>query len=68
MTRHLPNLTPALSRVSNLAANHELGFDAGALASRYPHVGEYLAVRERWDPERVFVNPFLAQVLGLRAR
>jgi hypothetical protein len=29
------------------------------LGSRYPKLGDFLAVRDRWDPERVFLNSFL---------
>lgn len=39
------------------------------VAARYARMGDFLAVRERWDPERVFLNSFLEQdVFTLPAR
>ncbi len=38
--------------------------DAGSLAGLYPHFGDFLAVRDRLDPERRFTNPYLERVLG----
>ncbi|MFC7218572.1 D-arabinono-1,4-lactone oxidase [Streptomyces polyrhachis] len=38
--------------------------DADYLASVYPRFGEFLAVRERLDPGRVFANDYLRRVLG----
>ncbi|MFJ6096872.1 D-arabinono-1,4-lactone oxidase [Williamsia muralis] len=38
--------------------------DARHLRSVYPRFGEFLGVREDFDPDRVFVNPYLASVLG----
>jgi FAD-linked oxidoreductase len=38
--------------------------DAGDFAERYPRFGEFVAVRDRVDPERRFGNPYLEQVLG----
>lgn len=38
--------------------------DAGSLAEVYPHFSEFLAVRDRLDPDRVFTNPYLDRVLG----
>ncbi len=38
--------------------------DAGSLAESYPHLPEFLAVRDRLDPDRVFANPYLDRVLG----
>ena len=38
--------------------------DAAALADRYPRFTDFLAVRDRVDPERRFANPYLDQVLG----
>jgi FAD-linked oxidoreductase len=38
--------------------------DAVSLARMYPHFDDFLAVRERLDPERSFGNPYLARVLG----
>ncbi|MGH3738907.1 MAG: D-arabinono-1,4-lactone oxidase [Micromonosporaceae bacterium] len=34
------------------------------VADRYPHFGDFLAVRDRLDPERVFANDYLTRVLG----
>jgi len=33
------------------------------IASRYPRLRDFLAVRERWDPDRVFLNPFLENAI-----
>lgn len=41
---------------------HTLG--AEQLRARYPRFGEFGAARERLDPDRVFVNPYLTRVLG----
>lgn len=38
--------------------------DATSLSENYPHFGDFLAVRDRLDPERVFANPYLERVLG----
>ncbi|MBB2986876.1 FAD-binding protein [Terracoccus luteus] len=38
--------------------------DAGALAPLYPRFGDFLALRDRVDPDRVFGNTFLDRVLG----
>jgi len=38
--------------------------DAAALEQRYPRFGDFQAVRDRLDPERVFANPYLDRVLG----
>jgi FAD-linked oxidoreductase len=38
--------------------------EAASLASLYPHFGDFLAVRDRLDPDRVFANPYLERVLG----
>ncbi len=37
---------------------------AADLAPAYPRFGDFLAVRDRADPERVFGNPYLDRVLG----
>lgn len=37
---------------------------ADRLRSSYPHFDDFLAVRDRLDPHRVFVNPYLDRVLG----
>lgn len=37
---------------------------ASDLAARYPQFDEFLAVRDRLDPDRVFANPHLNRVLG----
>ncbi|WP_407075340.1 D-arabinono-1,4-lactone oxidase [Parafrigoribacterium soli] len=38
--------------------------DAASLAESYPHFSDFLAVRDRLDPDRVFANPYLDRVLG----
>jgi len=38
--------------------------DADALAPLYPRFGDFLALRDRLDPERVFTNAYLKRVLG----
>ena len=38
--------------------------DAGSLRGVYPRFDDFLAVRERLDPARVFTNAYLDQVLG----
>jgi FAD-linked oxidoreductase len=37
---------------------------AADLAPAYPRFGEFLALRDRLDPDRVFANPYLRRVLG----
>jgi L-gulonolactone oxidase len=37
---------------------------AADLAPAYPRFGEFLALRDRLDPDRVFTNPYLRRVLG----
>lgn len=37
---------------------------AADLAPAYPRFAEFLALRDRLDPDRVFANPYLRQVLG----
>jgi len=37
---------------------------AADLAPAYPHFADFLAVRDRLDPDRVFANPYLTRVLG----
>lgn len=39
-------------------------YDAAYLAGVYPRFEEFLALRERFDPQRVMTNPYLDQVLG----
>ena len=41
--------------------NHRAAAD---LAPAYPHFADFLAVRDRLDPDRVFANPYLERVLG----
>ncbi|WP_109210883.1 MULTISPECIES: D-arabinono-1,4-lactone oxidase [Microbacterium] len=41
---------------------HTLGSDV--LRERYPRFGDFLALRDRLDPERLFRNPYLDRVLG----
>jgi FAD-linked oxidoreductase len=38
--------------------------DAGDLAEIYPRFGEFVAMRDRLDPDRVFTNAYLRRVLG----
>ncbi|MFC6354953.1 D-arabinono-1,4-lactone oxidase [Luethyella okanaganae] len=38
--------------------------DAESLRASYPHFDDFLAVRDRLDPERRFANAYLRQVLG----
>ncbi|GAB3128023.1 D-arabinono-1,4-lactone oxidase [Glaciibacter psychrotolerans] len=38
--------------------------DAESLRAVYPHFDDFLAVRDRLDPERLFTNPYLKRVLG----
>lgn len=38
--------------------------DAASLEAMYPHFGDFLAVRNRLDPERRFSNAYLERVLG----
>ncbi|ASU77033.1 FAD-linked oxidoreductase [Actinopolyspora erythraea] len=40
------------------------GLTAAELRARYPRFDDFLRVRDRLDPERVFGNPYLARVLG----
>jgi FAD-linked oxidoreductase len=37
---------------------------AADLAPAYPRFGEFLSLRDRLDPDRVFANPYLRRVLG----
>jgi FAD-linked oxidoreductase len=41
---------------------HTLG--AADLAASYPRFGDFLALRDRLDPDRVFANTYLRRVLG----
>jgi FAD-linked oxidoreductase len=38
--------------------------DAAFFAEQYPRFSDFLAVRDRLDPERLFRNPYLDRVLG----
>jgi L-gulonolactone oxidase len=38
--------------------------DADSLRKAYPKFDDFLAVRDRLDPARVFANGYLDQVLG----
>ena len=38
--------------------------DAAILRDRYPHFVDFLALRDRLDPDRLFANPYLQRVLG----
>ena len=39
-------------------------YDADYLRSVYPRFDDFVALRDRLDPQRVFANPYLGQVLG----
>ncbi|MBM0257205.1 D-arabinono-1,4-lactone oxidase [Micromonospora sp. 4G55] len=38
--------------------------DAASLATAYPRFADFLAVRDRLDPDRLFTNPHLDRILG----
>jgi FAD-linked oxidoreductase len=38
--------------------------DAEYFASVYPRFGDFVALRDRLDPDRIFTNPYLDRVLG----
>jgi L-gulono-1,4-lactone dehydrogenase len=38
--------------------------DAASLAASYPRFSDFVAVRDRLDPNRVFGNAYLERVLG----
>lgn len=38
--------------------------ESAELETRYPRFGDFLAVRDRLDPDRTFANPYLDRVLG----
>ncbi|MEU0393543.1 D-arabinono-1,4-lactone oxidase [Streptomyces sp. NPDC006208] len=38
--------------------------DAAYLGEAYPRFGEFTALRDRLDPQRIFQNPYLRRVLG----
>ena len=38
--------------------------DAASLAGLYPHFDDFVTLRERLDPRRLFANPYLDRVLG----
>ena len=38
--------------------------DAESLRAAYPHFDDFLAVRDKVDPARVFANSYTRQVLG----
>jgi FAD/FMN-containing dehydrogenase len=38
--------------------------NAADLAELYPHHADFVALRNRLDPDRVFANPYLVRVLG----
>ena len=38
--------------------------DADSLRPVYPHFDDFLAVRDKLDPARVFANDYTRQVLG----
>ena len=37
---------------------------ANRVPCSYPHFDDFIAVRDRLDPERRFANPYLERVLG----
>jgi len=37
---------------------------AADLGPAYPRFGEFVALRDRLDPDRLFTNPYLRRVLG----
>jgi xylitol oxidase len=39
--------------------------DPAVVRAHYPHLGDFLALRERMDPERVFTNPYTERLLGI---
>lgn len=42
----------------------EHSLDAAALRARYPRFDDFVAVRDRLDPRRIFTNAYLDRVLG----
>jgi L-gulono-1,4-lactone dehydrogenase len=38
--------------------------DADTLRRRYPRFDDFITVRDRFDPDRVFANTYTRQVLG----
>ncbi|MGO8609136.1 D-arabinono-1,4-lactone oxidase, partial [Rhizobium johnstonii] len=38
--------------------------DAASLRPRYPRFDDFVALRDRLDPHRMFRNPYLDRVLG----
>ena len=40
-------------------------YDAEYLRTVYPKFDDFVALRERFDPQRVFTNAYLDQVLGV---
>jgi FAD/FMN-containing dehydrogenase len=38
--------------------------EAAELADEYPRFADFLALRDRLDPDRVFVNDHLRRILG----
>jgi FAD-linked oxidoreductase len=69
---HREDPGPYFAAVEEIMAAHdgrphwgkEHGLDAATLRSRYPRYDDFLAVRDRLDPGRVFANPYLTHVLG----
>ncbi|MEJ8544296.1 D-arabinono-1,4-lactone oxidase [Brevibacillus borstelensis] len=41
------------------------GMDIAGLHKAYPRLGDFLAVREKWDPHNLFANDYLAQLFGI---
>lgn len=42
----------------------EMDHEADEIRRLYPMAGRFLALRDKWDPERVFANSFLERTLG----
>lgn len=69
---HREDPGPYFAAVEQVMAAHagrphwgkEHHLDAATLRARYPRFDDFLAVRDRLDPARVFSNPYLARVLG----
>lgn len=39
--------------------------DPAVVRAQYPHLGDFLALRDRMDPGRVFTNPYTEHLLGI---
>jgi FAD/FMN-containing dehydrogenase len=45
---------------------HSLGYHE--LRQRFAHLDEFCAIREKMDPDRIFVNGHIARLLGVSCR